>query len=111
MGTGLAFTMLEALKNIEKVEKLSRADSEVTVATVDTFLSDTTTVDINTHTDGASGGNGGIQPSDNTGVNTDHLLKKGRVYHFYHRHIGTIIVTSTYMKTLFLIKIGNVKME
>ena len=80
--------MLEALKNLENVERLSRADSELTVATVDTFLSDTS-VNNDTAVPGQT------QPTEipDSG-NAENLVKKGYLYHFYYTHIGTIIIIS-----------------
>ena len=80
--------MFEAVRNIERVETLGRADSEVTVATVETFLSDVHCItDITGHPEEGH--------TNNNNKNTEDLLNKGVLYHFFYRHIGTIILICT----------------
>ena len=82
--------MLEAVRNIERAERLGRADSEVTVATVETFLSD-----VHGNTDTTGHPEEGHTNNNNNNNNTEDLLNKGVLYHFYYRHIGTIILICT----------------
>ena len=94
--------MLEAVNQQEKVVSFQRADSELTVATVDTFLSETS---VNSQTGGggderpAGAGAGGGETNSQSNNNAQQLLQRGSLYHkiIYHKNIGTIILIGTYV--------------
>ena len=97
--------MLEAVKQQEKVVNFQRADSELTVATVETFLSETS---VNTET-GTSvgvggGGGGGGEANNKTNNNAEELLQRGFLVQFYHKNIGNIILIGTIYCQTFLNK-------
>ena len=86
--------MLESVLNSqEKVANFTRQDSELTVATVETFLSETS---VSTET----AGGGGEKPekpaetNDKTN-NAQELFQRGFLSQFYHKNFGTIILIST----------------
>ena len=103
--------MLEAaVHQQEKVLNLQRADSELTVATVDTFLSETS-VSTDTGVGVAGGGGGGGEANNKTNNNAQQLLQRGFLVQFYHKNIGTIILIGTRYYETFLNKWlhGNVQ--
>ena len=65
------------------------------MSTVDTFLSETTvnTETVNTDTTGPRAGPETGTGDDKTNNATEDLIKRGNLYHFYHRNIGTILLT------------------
>ena len=74
-----------AVSQQEKLANLTRADSEMTVATVETFVSETS---VNTDIAGATD-----RPCDDkTNNNAQELLQRGFLNEFYHKNIGTIII-------------------
>ena len=84
--------MLAAVSQQEKVANLSRADSELTVTTVETFVSETS---VNTDIAGDSERPPvtGTEKLDNkTNNNAQQLLQRGFLYEFYHKNIGTIVL-------------------
>ena len=82
--------MLDAIKQQEKVTNLTRADSETTVTTVETFVSETS---VNTDIAGDSERPPVTGTEDNkTNNNAQQLLQRGFLYEFYHKNIGTIVL-------------------
>ena len=81
--------MLEAVNQQEKVVNFKRADSELTVATVETFLSETS---VSTEAGAVAGGG---EATNKTNNNAQELLRRGFFVELYHKNIGTIIMIGT----------------
>ena len=86
---------------VENAGNFSRKDSELTVATVETFLSETS---VNTET--AGGGERPEKPAETEEKtnNAQDLFQRGFLSQFYHKNIGTIIKISR--KSTFLMKLN-----
>ena len=85
--------MLESvLNNQEKVANFTRKDSELTVATVETFLSETS---VTTETVAVSESPEKHAETNDKTNNAQDLFQRGFLSQFYHKNFGTIILIST----------------
>ena len=97
--------MLEAVNQQEKVVNFQRADSELTVATVETYLSETsvsTDTGVGVGVAGGVEGGGGGEANNQTNNNAQQLFQRGFLVQFYHKNIWTIILIGTRYYETFL---------